>query len=52
LREGGWTSDVNKAREFNSIREAVEICLEQKLSEVDLVLRFDEVAIEITVRVR
>jgi hypothetical protein len=52
LRDGGWTGDVDMAKEFQSIRQAVEVCLEQELSEVDLVLCFDGAFLEITVKVR
>jgi hypothetical protein len=52
LRDGGWTKDADKARDFQNIREVVETCLEQQLEEVDLVLRFDGTSLEITIRIR
>ena len=52
LNDDGWTKDLNKARDFQNIREVVETCLEQQLEEVDLVLRFDGTAVEITIRIR
>ena len=52
LRDGGWTPDVNKATDFQNIRQVVETCLEQQLEEVELVLRFDGTSLEIAIRIR
>ena len=52
LCDGGWTKDVNQARDFDTIREVAETCIEKELREVDLVLRFDGTSVEITIRIR
>jgi hypothetical protein len=37
---GGWTTDVNDAAEFHSVRDAMNYCLEQSIRHnVQLVLR-------------
>ena len=38
----GWTRDQSEATEFLSSTEAIDFCAANKLTEVQLVLRFDE----------
>ena len=38
----GWTRDQSEAMEFLSSTEAIDFCVANKLSDVQLVLRFDE----------
>ena len=52
LRDGGWTKDVNQARDFHTIREVVETCVEKELREVELVLYLDGAFVEIAIRIR
>jgi len=52
FRDGEWTRNLEEARDFRNIREVVETCVRNELREVDLILRFDGISIEIVVRIR
>jgi len=52
FRDGQWTENLEEASEFRNIREVVETCVRNELREVDLILHFDGVSIEIAVRIR
>ena len=52
FRDGQWIQSLEQASEFHSIQEVVEACVRNELRDVDLVLRFDGLSIEIMVRIR
>ena len=52
FRDGQWIENLEEASDFRNIREVVETCVRNELREVDLVLRFDGISIEIAVRIR
>ena len=49
LKDGEWTNDKNEATNFNSIREAIDACSRQKLTDAELVLSFGTNKLDVTV---
>ena len=49
LKDGEWTNDKNEATNFNSLREAIDVCSRQKLTDTELVLSFGTDKLDIRV---
>jgi hypothetical protein len=45
--EGKWTLDPGEARDFGSSLKAIDYCLDQKMSGVEVVLKFSEAKYDI-----
>ncbi len=52
FQNGRWTEDADAATNFASIEEVAQACVEHKLEDVELVLRFQEKIPELALPIR